>query len=353
MRVCKLRSVFRLVSVGCVLSAALACDSAKPVERVGSIQHRPRRFSSVKLDSVWGADPATDSAVLRRPLWLAADTAGLRVYDAGLRALVAFDNAGRKRWAVGIPGTSPDGSSIRDLKVDGSGNAWLVDVNTATVTTVSSAGIVTMRRSVSGMKNPRKLAVLGAGRLALLSYDSDSALAIVDSSGRVVRRMPVPIDSFTSVHPLARQGTLASGSGRGDFFFGYLVGDGWVHLDSVGNVIVAGTYQDHRDFPPILSNRRNGTTSSRVAAFSPCLGCALSSEAGKFRVLAGGTNTAVRRYIDEFGATTGSYLSSYELPATVDDLAMAGDRAYVVLGNQPQRIVAYTVRPAPNVQSSR
>ena len=243
---------------GIAAAAALACggDVGRDTSPAKTPESAPRTNPPSERTWVepgwsllWRVGGTETDTLLYNPVYLAADTAGLYVYDAGRYAVVRFDLDGRLLWMYGHRGKDPDGFSVvRDIKVDGAGRAWILDPKNARITVLTPHGTVERRITGEQVALADKLAPLPDGRAVLFVIRRDRPLVFLDD-GRPVGAADVPWRGFRDLSPLAGQMTLSGADAAGTFAVAFTLGDGFfVFRDTVPRPY-HGAFIEHVPFP--------------------------------------------------------------------------------------------------------
>jgi hypothetical protein len=196
---------------GIAAAAALACggDVGRDTSPAKTPESAPRTHPPSERTWVepgwsllWRVGGTETDTLLYDPVYLAADTAGLYVHDAGRYAVVRFDLDGRLLWMCGHRGKDPDGFSV----------------------------------------------VRPNGRAVLFVIRRDRPLVFLDD-GKPAGATDVPWRGFRELSPLAGQMTLSGADAAGTFAVAFTLGDGFfVFRDTVPRPY-HGAFVEHVPFP--------------------------------------------------------------------------------------------------------
>jgi hypothetical protein len=189
-----------------------------------------------------------------------------------------------------------------------------------------------------------QFAPLEDGRAVLLTQHPDSAIAIADTSGGIVQRLGLPWREFADLHPLVRQGNLASGGG-GRWAFGFALGDGWFGFSGTRAEGGKRPYIERAAFPQVVEKREGGSLTTQLASYTPCSACGMAIDGPHFYVLFGGRTDNRHAILDRYDLRTGRYRESLVLPAKTTQAAVAGGTFFLLVEEPAPTLLA--LRPLP------
>lgn len=221
----------RGVVLGALLSLAACTGDRAPHAQASTPGER--RIAATGWDTLWTVGGTLQDSVLLQPWRIAASADRVYVFDgAAARVLALSARDGSIVWTSGRKGSGPgEFKRVRDLEVGPGGRPMLLDVGNGRITTLDQSGAVYRQTNLRNVGYVDQFAPLPDGRAVLLTEHPDSSLAVVDSSGGIVERLALPWAEFAELHPLVRQGTLASGGNR-QWAFGFALGDGWFGFEA-------------------------------------------------------------------------------------------------------------------------
>lgn len=308
-----------------------------------------RHIDADAWDTAWAVGGGAEDTTLLRPRLVTPHDAGVYLYDDGREQLVSLDPGGNRRWGVGGVGGGPtEFRMVRDLKVDDRGRAVILDPGNQRIAVIDSAGHFVRRVPITAVGWAEQVLPLGDSRYVLATTDSMRPFALLDSAGSVVERFGVPWESFASLDPLARQGTIVQAGGD-RWIYGFVMGDGWFVFDSTKPQDRPGRYVEHTDFPTVIQTRNGNSVTTRMEKFVPCSGCSLSGDDSVLYVHFGGYTPAQKRLVDRYAIADRRYLGSYRLPAAASAVVMFDGRAYVLQSDTTTQLLALTPRTPAQV----
>jgi hypothetical protein len=321
------------------LAAAALCALAAGCDR-GSGEAPPkgqalpqhRTFAVQRWDTLWSVGGPGDSTLLN-PYLLSAAEGAVYVYDGAARRVVALSPAdGHVLWRYGRQGAGPDEfRGVRDLKRAEDGGVFVLDPRNNRLTELDPRGAVEARIPLEAVGHAEQVAPLPGGQVVLLTMLPDSAFAVVDRSGKVMRHFTVPWPGFARLDPLARQGFIAAQHGH--WVYGFSMGDGWFPFNGASPAGFTGRYVEHTDFPRVETHSQGDQTVTQMAEYNACSACSISIWGSTLYVHFGGYGDAPKRTVDRYDLASGRYLGSDRLPIEATAVEGAGDRVYVLAEN--------------------
>jgi hypothetical protein len=306
-----------------------------------------RRVATARWDTLWSVGGSLQDSILLQPSRLAASGDRVYVFDGAAARLLAFSaSEGSLAWMAGRKGSGPgEFKMVRDLEIGSGGRPMLLDVGNGRITTVERSGAVHHQTRLVNVGYVDQFAPLSDGRAVLLTEDPDSALAIADTSGGIVRRLGLPWKEFADLHPLVRQGNLASGA-NGRWAFGFGLGDGWFGFSGTQPEGGRRPYIERTEFPQMVQKREGGSLTTQLASYTPCSACGMTIDGTDFYVLFGGRTDNRHAVLDRYDLRTGRYRESLVLPAKATEAAVA-DGTYFLLVEEPAPMLL-ALRPIPS-----
>lgn len=229
--------------------------------------------------------------------------------------------------------------------MDGLGRAVVLDPGNQRIAVVDSSGHFVRRVPITAVGWAEQVLPLGDSRYVLATTDSMRPFAVLDSAGVVVERFGIPWEAFASLDPLARQGAIAQVGGD-RWIYGFVMGDGWFVFDGTKPQDRPGRYVEHTDFPGVTQTRSGNSVTTRMEKFVPCSACSLSGSDSVLYVHFGGYTSEQKRLVDRYAIADRRYLGSYRLPVAASAVVMFGGRAYVLQSDTTTQLLALTPRPS-------
>jgi hypothetical protein len=261
-----------LVSV--IVLAACGGDRAPDGEAAAPTE---RRVASARWDTLWSVGGGVQDSILLQPSRIAASGGRVYVFDHAAARVLAFSASdGSVAWMSGRKGSGPgEFKMVRDLEIGPGARPMLLDVGNGRITTLDATGAVYRQSRLGSVGYVDQFAPLADGRAVLLTEHPDSAIAIADTSGGIVQRLRLPWKEFADLHPLVRQGNLASGA-DGRWAFGFALGDGWFGFSGTRPDGRKRPYIERAEFPQVVEKREGGTLTTQLASYTPCSGCSMT-----------------------------------------------------------------------------
>jgi hypothetical protein len=339
------RQLFRrsvVTAVACCLVGA--CTS----ERADGSRDAPgseRRISTTSWDTLWTIGGGLQDSVLLDPSRIASGQGRVYVFDGGASRVVAFSGRdGSRTWSTGRKGGGPgEFKLVRDLKVNDRGLPMLLDVANSRITTLDSSGIVQHEIPLKRVGYADQFAPLPDGRAVLLTNHPDSALAVVDRTGNLVNRLTIPWSEFAGLHPLVRQGGLASAP-NGSWAFGFGLGDGWFGFSGTHSQGGRHRFVEAAAFPQVVTRRDGQSVTTELASYAPCSACSMSIDGMNFYVLFGGRTDHRRAVLDKYDLRTGQYRESMLLPTKATEFSVMDGIVFALVSEPAPALVALRPR---------
>jgi hypothetical protein len=308
---------------------------------------KERRVVASRWDTLWVAGGGLQDSVLLQPWRVAASHDRVYVYDGAAARVVAFSvRDGSVAWMAGRKGSGPgEFKRVRDVEVGPEGRPMLLDVGNARIVTLDGRGAVYRETRLQNVGYADQFAPLADGRTVLLTEHPDSALAVADTSGRIVQRLVVPWSEFAQLHPLVRQGTLAS-TAQGRWAFGFALGDGWFGFSGTRPAGGRRRYIEPADFPTVVEKREGGTVTTQLASYTPCSACSMAMDGTDLYVLFGGRTENRHAVLDRYDLRSGSYRESLLLPVKTSEAALAGGIVFILVDEPFPALLALRPRRA-------
>ncbi|HEU4457419.1 MAG TPA: hypothetical protein VFR81_30395 [Longimicrobium sp.] len=316
-------------AAGLLLAAACGTDEGGAHEGAGG---RERRVTVSAWDTTWTVGGSAGDSLLLNPFLIAAGDSAVYVFDGGASRLLAFEaDRGGLRWKAGRGGGGPlEFRRVRDLKLAADGSPVLLDIGNRRLTRVSPTGVLAGETSLPAIGYADQMALLADGRTVLLTDHPDSAFAVVDGRGRLVERFAHPWSGFAALHPLVRQGSLAS-SPDGAWAFGFSLGSGWMAFRGSRGVGALKPYVERAEFPEVVEKAEGNAVTTQLASYAPCSACSVTMDGADFYAHFGGVTPRRRRLLDRYDRQTGEYRESYLLPVEATAVSVAGGTVYALI----------------------
>lgn len=344
------RPLSRASSVVAVLIAALslmACAGEGPPDSESSAP-LGRRVAVTRWDTLWTVGGALQDSILLQPWRLAASGDRVYVFDGAAARVLAFSATdGFVAWMSGRKGSGPgEFKMVRDLEVGPDGRPMLLDVGNSRITTLERTGAVHHQIQLRSVGYVDQFAPLSDGGAVLLTEHPDSSLAVADTSGRIVQRLGLPWKEFANLHPLVRQGNLASG-GSGRWAFGFGLGDGWFGFSGTRPDGNRRPYIERADFPKVVEKSEGGTRTTELASYTPCSACSMTIDGTDLYVLFGGRTDHRHAVLDRYDLRTGRYRESLALPTKATEAAVADGTCFLLVEEPAPTLIALRPIPSP------
>lgn len=325
-----------LALAGCTGERSAHADEGAPAER---------RIATSAWDTLWVLGGTMQDSVLPHPSRLAAGGDRVYVFDAASARLLAVSATdGSVAWTAGRTGSGPgEFKRVRDLELDEEGRPILLDVGNGRITTLDRAGSVLRETRLRNVGYADQFAPLPDGRAVLLTEHPDSALAVVDETGDIIRRIELPWAEFARLHPLVRQGTLASGR-NGRWAFGFGLGDGWFGFHGTTPEGGRRAYVERAEFPRVVEKREGNSVTAELASYTPCSACGMAMDGTELYVLFGGRTDQRGAVLDRYDLSSGTYRESLVLPGKAKEAAVANGVIYVLVDNPYPALLALRPR---------
>lgn len=325
-----------MLSAVAIAAAMLGCADSEEVE-VGDVRIQPapeRTIVQPVWETVFQVGGSLEDTLLLQPGRMAADDRGISVVDFHAGRLMRFNRVGELVWSFGRKGQGPDEiSHPRDLKLDGRGRSWILDVENARILVLSPDGHADRRIPLDQLGyRPDDFVPFETSDAVLLTYDTGRPLVRVDTLGTVLSRSPFPFTGFADLNLLSSQLTTGSDpqSDRwvaafnfGGFFFSF-EGD---------RLVGQHPFVEPVDFPQVIQERSGGPfgRSQTTTMLADPVFAALSVTLSEHRtyVLFAGSTEYQRRIIDSYALPSGDYVESFLLPRRVSDISVGGGILYV------------------------
>jgi len=340
----RIRNSILSSAAGLLLTVAACRSDEGPGQNTSTAGER--RVAVSAWDTLWTAGGGAQDSLLLQPFLIAAGDSAVYVFDSGASRLLAFrSDQGGLRWAAGRTGGGPlEFRRVRDLKLAADGSPVLLDIGNRRLTRVSPAGSLGGEISLPPIGYADQMALLADGRTVLLTDHPDSAFAVVDGSGRLAERFAHPWSGFAALHPLVRQGSLASGP-DGTWAFGFSLGSGWQAFRGSRGIGALNPYVERAEFPEVVEKAEGNAVTTQLASYTPCSACSVTMDGTDFYVHFGGLTKERRRLVDRYDRESGRYLDSYLLPVEATAVSVADGTLYVLVDEPHPTLFALRPRP--------
>lgn len=331
-----------LAAAGCGSGGDGAADGPAP---------RGRRVLAAHWETVWSVGGDLADTILQAPAALAAGPGGVYVADAAAHRIVRIGVDGHRAWVSGREGAGPgEFGLLRALAADEVGRAWILDRGNARITVLDTSGVLVREiplpeeaRSADGL-----VPEPGGNRVRVALYDRDRPLALLDGSGRVLRRSPFPWPGYARLHPLASQFVLAGGPG-GTRAVALAMGDGFWVGDAGGWRPWRGRYVEPVPFPRVETRRSRAggarTVEERILDDPPVFAAAAAAlTRDRLLILFRGTSRRAGRLLDAYRLSDGAYAGTLVLPAPCVRVAVSDGLVYAITSELVPRVVAWRRR---------
>jgi hypothetical protein len=339
------RTVSILSAAAGFLFTVVACRTDEGPPRPES-DAGERRVTVSAWDTLWSAGGGSQDSLLLQPFLIAAGDSAVYVFDGGASRLLAFGaDQGGLRWTAGRSGGGPlEFRRVRDLKLGADGSPVLLDIGNRRLTRVSATGALAGETSIPAIGYADQMALLADGRTVLLTDHPDSAFAVVDGRGRLTERFTHPWSGFAALHPLVRQGSLAS-SPDGTWAFGFSLGSGWLAFRGPRSIGELNPYVERAEFPEVVEKAEGNAVTTQLASYTPCSACSVAMDGKDFLVHFGGLTDERRRLLDRYDRETGEYRESYLLPIEATAVSVSRGTVYALIDEPYPTLFALRPRP--------
>lgn len=325
-----------LALAGCTSERSAHADERVPTGR---------RIAASSWDTLWVLGGALQDSILPFPSRLAAGGGRVYVFDAATARLLAVSATdGSVAWTAGGKGSGPgEFKQVRDVELDAEGRPILLDVGNGRITTLDRGGAVQREARLRNVGYADQFAPLSDGRAVLLTEHPDSALAVVDATGAIVHRIVLPWAEFAQLHPLVRQGMLASG-GNDRWAFGFGLGDGWFGFAGTAPDGGRRAYVERAEFPRVVQKREGNSVTAELASYTPCSACGMAIGGTELYVLFGGRTDQRGAVLDRYDLILGTYRESLLLPAKAREAAVVDGIVFILVDDPFPALVALRPR---------
>lgn len=319
-------------TLGVWSTGARSVSTAKPINlwqpSSGTVH---RTITVAQWDTLWTFPPHNgDESEYSTPRLLVADGSRVYVYDQQSRMILALDEHGRVIWKIGS-GTKELGTfgSGVDMKLAPDGMLNVLDPESARIIRIDTGGKIVGRVVLAHTPRIAQFAPIDGGRSVLMPILGGTDFDVIGPNGSILNRTATPWAGVQNLNPLARQGTLMSNRG-GTWIFAFSFGDGWFGFRDTTPLSYLGRYVEYKSFPDVTVITNGRKSSGMRMEDAECTACALAMSDSSVFFLAGGSSTSMRRLIDEFSLSSGSYLRSYQLPQPMIALSVVDGQYYVI-----------------------
>lgn len=306
-----------------------ACQAA-PLSPAG------RQIVAVSWDTLWQTSPAFMETNLTEPSLMTFNQGKLLIVDGATPAVVALDpSSGRLLWRVGRAGAGPaEFAGVSSVVPNRVGGIDVVDIVNRRLSHIDAEGVVTGTTSIARAgAQPDQICSRGDGRRTVADPFS-AEMAVLDSAGNAVGRLPLPWPDLASARAESRQVLLQSDPSGGRCVVALTTGRGFAILSGQSDPIL-GTYIEPFEVFGVGSREDEAGVTTTATFEVDFVGDTLL-------VLFGGATTDQNRLVDRYSASTGTYIDSYRLPFKAYRLAAHGGTLFV-RGTSGLSIVA--IRP--------
>lgn len=267
--------------------------------------------------------------ILGDPWWIVADEETVYLYDHALQRLLAVAHDGQVRWTAGRKGSGPgEFEAVRDLELVGD-EILLLDQENGRITVYGKDG-----EFRSGVRLDRagyvdEMAVLADGRIVAFTGDSSAPISILDRSGNVLERRPMPAP-FSEYSPRATHGEATTVPGTDRWAYAFTTGPGWYGFRALEPLSALWPYWEKVDFPEIEVEEHDdeaGRWTSRGFAGEPVFAAYdLALRDSLVYVRFGGRTGGAGRIVDRYRFDDGEYVGTYLLPGRPVEFTIAANR---------------------------
>ncbi len=331
-----------------VIVIAGLCQPAFALEA----QARPtvRRF---RTDSFyireWIRGGAKEPDVFVEPREIAVTQNAVIVLDAGTREVHALDlRNGSKRFLLKASGEGP-GEFKRPTHIATTAHlVGVLDQATSRITVYSDSGRYLWTTSVPDGPSVEAMCMLPRGLVRVKYLGAVSALATIDSTGRVLSRSSLPVSPELQKAPtFANSAFIADGCADGVMTIAPSFGASWYRVTTSGATKRFAYVEAGRDAVvsqrQLTLDRTRAATAERIiqATGVNAIARGAMQRGDTIIVEAGATNRLPYELLDYYRASDGAYLYSRHLPFTPSALAITPDGQLVaaVIGNETSSIV--------------
>jgi hypothetical protein len=275
---------------------------------------------------------AQDTTLLS-PYRLNATRQGVYLVDFIGKRLMRFNHAGTLLWTFGRAGGGPEEfGDPRDMKVDREGRAWVLDGKNVRLTVVDSSGRLVRTVPLGGLDHRPVEVVPARGDTAvLLTDDPKATVLLVDQRGRELDASPLAWKGFRELDYLAAQLITGADPASGRWAAAFRVGDGFFLFPPAAiNSSDRKWYVEPVPFPEVVVERAEGVTRTRHRS-RPIQGAtSITYSPTRVYVLFGGQTPMRRRIVDSYDRVDGRYTGSFILPGPVMEIAWHSGGLYTI-----------------------
>jgi hypothetical protein len=312
------------------------CGDVRVVQREGPLiqrgEARDRKVLDVDWTILWERGGSEADTALLYPADMAVDATQLYVFDAGPRRLVALGaEDGQLRWMRGRRGGGPgEFEGVGGVFVTATRQIMVSDPRNVRVAVMEQDGETVGYISLQAFPFMRSGCPLSEGGFLAsgVSAPGEPPLSLLTREGIRQRDIFLPGDP-TSAAPGLYDGFLVPLENHGGCFLLLRAGEGFIRLDSEGQILSMHPYVEWfplpeverfrgpRGAPPTYGLKR-GATAARGGGVAD----------GTLAVAYGGGGADAHRIIDFYDVVDGRYLYSYRAPIRAYRVVRHGDRFY-------------------------
>ena len=311
------------VSVSCRDRDKKISVIAAPSDTVVEPTVSTRKIDKARIDTAFVAA----SLPLRHTERLRSAGRWLVMQGDGVR-LVAIGEDGRSGWSRDL---KRDGiERVGDFQSLGDSGMVVLDDNAGRMVIIANDGALVRAIDTRGAGHIDAIAALADGRFWAVSSDVANPLIELGRTGTVASRRPFPGAWFMKLNPMARQGLVVSDLATGRWVFAPVFGNRLTVQTTGGEAISNTVRVGGAPFPDVIRTQRGATTEERLGR-AVLQVIALAIWHGDVLVLTRTTDGS-GRMIDRYSIADLRYKDSFAVPITTSDLAVRGERIYMLAG---------------------
>lgn len=315
-----------------LLLFAIACDACVPARDPGTARAtESRRIAPLPAETLWVRGGRKDDPVMRFPEYLAHDSNLVFVSDKVSHQVIAIEQrTGLTRWTTaGIPDAVRSPGSMAGLP---GGGVAVLDA-AGTLVRMDDRGRVMTSASLIDGNIARQICAFDDSTFLVAFLRQHLPLATIDARGRVGRRFELPWEEVRSLSPMQTQVVLAGARGN-RCIVSLVFGQGLAAVRTDG-VEWTAPYVEPVPIPGVNEKTSTHGAEHNTMAHIEAKHVAvrdLSVDDDAIDVIFEGADRKPGSLIDEYQASTGSYLGTRWASRRVLGIQRRGERIFLLAG---------------------
>jgi hypothetical protein len=303
----------------------------------------------------WVRGGTKDPDLLVEPRAIAITDQVVVVLDAGTREVHAFDlMSGAKRFMLKATGEGP-GEFKRPMQIAAAArHVGVLDAATSRLTVYSDSGRYLWTTPVPDGPVVETMCLLPRGLIRVKYLGAARAIAMIDSSGKILSRTSLPVATALQKAPsFANSAYIADGCAGESMAVAPYFGGSWYSIAPNGAAKRFPYIEAGKEAVVVTTQRRLEKTAKHVTTqttmtteVSPIARGAMQ-HGDTVMIEAGATKVTPHELLDYYRASDGAYLYSRRLPFTPTALAIApnGRLFAASIGTETSLVVALSTTP--------